>query len=157
MSLGRPGKNPELPLAQTGKISYNTAQLVFLKGLMPNESPSGRRSAFTAQEEYIMKGNQLLLIFACAVCVGLVFFSANAMLVVAAIGLLDFLMGLNIIRTTGANAQAKIMLATGAYIFVMGILYVTRLLPEAWFWDIFAGGLVIVVLVWFILLRKKRV
>lgn len=103
-----------------------------------------------------MKGNQLLLIFACAVCVGLVFFSANAMLIVAAIGLLDFLLGLNIVRTVGVNAQAKIMLATGAYILVMSILYVTRLLPEAWFWDIFAGGLLIVVIVWFILLRKKK-
>ena len=124
---------------------------------MPNESPSGRRSALTAQEEDIMKGNQLLLIFACAVCVGLVFFSANAMLVVAVIGLLDFLLGLNIVRTVGANAQAKIMLATGVYILVMSILYAVKLLPEAWFWDIFAGGLVIVVLVWFVLLRKKRV
>lgn len=103
-----------------------------------------------------MKGNQLLLIFACAVCVGMVFFSANPMLIVAVIGLLDFLMGLNIVRTNGATAQAKIMLATGAYILVMSILYVTRLLPEAWFWDIFAGGLLIVVLVWFVLLRKKR-
>ena len=123
---------------------------------MPNESPSGRRSALTAQEEYIMKGNQLLLIFACAVCVGLVFFSANAMLVVAVIGLLDLLLGLNIVRTAGATAQAKIMLATGVYILVMSILYAVKLLPEAWFWDIFAGGLVIVVLVWFVLLRKKQ-
>lgn len=103
-----------------------------------------------------LQGNQLLLIFACAACAGLVFFSDNAMLVVAVIGLLDFLMGLNIVRTAGATAQAKIMLATGAYILVMGVLYVVRLLPEAWFWDIFAGGLLVVVLVWFVLLRKKR-
>lgn len=123
---------------------------------MPNESPSGRRSAFTAQEEYVMKGNQLLLIFACAVCVGLVFFSANAMLIVAVVGLLDFLLGLNIVRTNGVTAQARIMLATGAYILVMSVLYVTKLLPEAWFWDIFAGGLLIVVLVWFVMLRKKQ-
>ena len=38
----------------------------------------------------------------------------------------------------------------------MGILYFIRVLPEAWFWDIFAGGLVIVVLAWFLLTRKKK-
>ncbi len=103
-----------------------------------------------------MKGNQLLLVVACAAIVGLVFFSANAMLVVVAVGLLDLLMGLNIVRANGATAQAKIMLATGAYIAVMGILYFIRVLPEAWFWDIFAGGLVIVVLAWFLLTRKKK-
>lgn len=104
-----------------------------------------------------MKGNQLLLIVACAAIVGLVFFSANAMLIVVAVGLLDLLMGLNIVRANGATAQAKIMLATGAYIAVMGILYFVKALPEAWFWDIFAGGLVIVVLAWFLLTRKKKV
>lgn len=104
-----------------------------------------------------MKGNQLLLVVACAAIVGLVFFSANAMLIVVAVGLLDFLMGLNIVRANGATAQAKIMLATGAYIAIMGILYFTKILPEAWFWDIFAGGLVIVVLAWFLLTRKRKV
>lgn len=119
-------------------------------------SASGCRSCACAWEEYIMKGNQLLLVVACAAIVGLVFFSANAMLVVVAVGLLDLLMGLNIVRANGATAQAKIMLATGAYIAVMGILYFIRVLPEAWFWDIFAGGLVIVVLAWFLLTRKKK-
>ena len=103
-----------------------------------------------------MKGNQLLLVVACAAIVGLFFFWATDLLVVGAVGLRDLWMGLNSVRAKGATAQAKIMLATGAYIAVMGILYFIRVLPEAWFWDIFAGGLVIVVLAWFLLTRKKK-
>lgn len=101
-------------------------------------------------------GNKnMLTMVACLVCVGLIFFGVDAMAIVLIVGLLDFLLGVNIYRVNGATTRAKMMIATGAYIFVMGVLYLTKVIPENWFWDIFAGGLLIIVVIGFILLRKK--
>ena len=102
------------------------------------------------------KTSQLLTIAACLICVGLVFTSADSMVIIFVIGILDFLLGVNIVRTNGPTAQAKLMLVTGAYIFVMVLLHFASILPEQWFWDIFAGGLAVVVIVWFFLLRKAK-
>ena len=46
-------------------------------------------------------GNQLLTLIVCLICVGLVFTSADSMVIIMVIGILDFLLGANIVRNSG--------------------------------------------------------
>jgi len=102
-----------------------------------------------------LNGSNKLTFIACVICVIAIFMGADAMLIMLVIGLLDFLLGFNIYRVKGPTVQAKAMLLTGAYIFVMGVIYFIGFIAAKLFWDIFAGGLLIIVVISFVLFRRK--
>lgn len=95
------------------------------------------------------------LYLGCALIMFMIFAGLDGMLVLAVLGLIDFWMGASMCRAGNPNGQAKAMIATGIYIFVLSVIYLTNILAEDLFWKIFGGGFLIIIVLSFILFRKK--
>lgn len=98
--------------------------------------------------------NKWLYLACCAVMI-LIFAGIDGMIILGIIGLLDFWAGAMMCRGGHVNSTSKSMIITGIYIFVLSVIYLTGILTEDLYWKIFGGGLLIIVVISFILFRKK--